>query len=276
MAYTFGAGTGDDINWASQATIMATARSVLVCGWWYPTTLTAGRGIWSAHTTNINGAEIAAATNEIVLRTDNVTTDGQWTTTGAGLTLNTWTFLAFMSSTLNGTPSAAWRVWSGTIDTPPIECTVTQNTAPAGNFTGGAIFYIGNKGTGTVAFQGIIDEVGFCTTAAAAGASTHPFSLAAIGAITDAEALFTYERFIVPYWLGLGWAPAGLVRRNGSSVNTEDASYWSGDMLARVIRYNTATGESSVAPTINGATYSPEDGPRAMLIPSPIFSPRRH
>jgi hypothetical protein len=267
MAYTFGAGTGDDLTWTLQVSMGATARSGLVCGWWYPTTLTATRGLWSAG--NTFGAEIDATTSEIRLRTDN-TTDGQWTTTGAGLATDQWTFLAFMSTQLNTGSAAAWRVWSGTIGTAPQECTVTNAVAPSGNFTGATSFYIGNKGTGALAFQGDIDHVTVISSGAAAVAASNPFSIATNGAITDEQALFTYQRYVLPIWLGQLPTVGGRYAEDSRVAATSgavDTSRLDLRAMPQVMRYqaSVATVFSGVTPTINGATYSQNRGPRPFL-----------
>ena len=75
MAYTFGGATTDDITFASAITIGANSRAALICGWWYPTTLTATRKLWSANSTGIVGAEIDTTTSELRLRSDNTTDD---------------------------------------------------------------------------------------------------------------------------------------------------------------------------------------------------------
>lgn len=260
MSLTFGGATGDDVTWTSGLTLGATTRNNLVCGWWRPTTLTATRRLWSAGT--IFGAEIAAATSEIVLRTDN-TTDGQWTTTGAGLTLNQWQFLAFVASINNTGPAAAWRVWSGTIDTAPIECTVTQNTAPVGNFTGSGSFTIGNAGSaGTVAFQGDIANVAVFTHAAVVGAD-RPFGNAAFGAITATEAQYLYERFVLPFWLGDMTVPNFPNTIAGGSQWTMEFAALDGNAVNQnVLTADNSGGNSFIAATLSGAAASQLMPPR--------------
>jgi len=203
MAWTFGGATNNRVQ-VSQIGTGATLRTGVVAGWWKPTTLTAGRTYWSQG--SIVSARVAATTSEMTLHTDN-TTDGQWTTSGAGVVTGEWQFLAFMLSTLNGTPSAAWRVWRGTNDTPPVEVTVTlpPTTAPAGNFTGTGTFTMGQLGNGTVA---MIGQIGSMVSIAKegtvnAGSSLRgPLKTAAYGAITQDEADVVKERIIWPLWCG--------------------------------------------------------------------------
>lgn len=275
MPYTFGAGTGDDINWAMGMTMGATARLHLVCGWWYPTTLTDTRGLWSAG--NVYGAEINTTTSELRLRTDN-TTDGQWTTTGAALAVNKWSFLAFASSQSNTGPAAAWRVWMGTLDEAPIEITVTSAVAPVGNFTGNATFYIGNKGTGTLAFQGDIANLGYYVSQAAVGDDFNPFTLAAYGAISVADGEWIKERFVDPYYRGLGWCMQGGPRRFfGSASNLDECAFIHLDHaveVAQIYRNGVAATAPSATIVNTGATPSRNGAPLPLRVQSPIMPPK--
>lgn len=259
MAYTFGTNTTDDISWTSSVSVGANSSACLVMGWWYPTTLTATRGLWSSGT--VFGAEVDTTTSEVRLRTDN-TTDGQWTTTGAGLTTNTWTFLAFMNSCNNTGPAAAWRVWAGTGETPPVELTVTQATAPVGNFTGSTAFCTGNKGNaGTLAWQGDIDNLIFVATGATAGATTHPLYVATNGTITNDEALLAYQNFVLPFWRD-GFLSPDL--RRGQSWGADHVPYLTqGSAQITVRRWvgNNAN-DVALAATPNGATSSQNRCPR--------------
>lgn len=272
MAYTFGALTSDNISIAATLTTGANTNACLVMGWWLPTTLTATRGLWSFGT--VFGAEVAGTTSEIILRTDN-TTDGQWTTTGAALTVDTWTFLAFLGSFRNTGPAAAWRVWSGTVDTPPVECTVTQNTAPAGNFTGNGTFTIGNKAsTGTVAWQGDIDQVVFLTVSAAVPGRC-PLPHTGNGNIAQSDADYIYQTLVAPYWLQnetsflqATWTSDGV----GRSV---DLVYWNGDATLPIGRRISRNSSNSieVTPSVGGATVSANASPRRTAISLPPGHP---
>lgn len=257
VSYTFGGATSDDITWSLGPSVGATATAVFVCGWWRPTTLTATRGLWSCG--NTFGAEIDATTDELRLRTDN-TTDGQWTTAGVDLVANEWRYIAFANTCLNGTPSAAWRVWAGGISSAPIECTVTVATSPSGNFTGNANFYIGNKGTGTLAFQGQISDVLVCS------GSTPSFAIAAHGAISNDEAGGIYRRLVWPTWLGIH--DLNITKgANPTATLGQGIDYFSGLYNGIVRRTQQGTGiqQGFVAPTINGATLSEENGPRPYI-----------
>lgn len=257
MSYTCGAATGDDI-----ATVItqlgANSVSCFVAGWWKPTTLTATRGLWSAG--NIFGAEIDTTTSELRLRTDN-TTDGQWTTTGVGLTVNEWKFLAFANSCNNTGPAAAWVVWSGTGDTAPQQVTVTQATAPNGNFTGSTATVLGNKGTGTLAFQGEIGPAVFARHTANAFGYV---PTATVGTITADEADIVYQRLVLPIWSGI-WCPPWL-RQPRLTDNVQTAMLVTSLDYALPIEVDVVTGTGAPfgAITLNGVTLSQERCPRAM------------
>lgn len=257
MPYTFGGGTGDDIVFTANNSIGASSRTALVTGWWRPTTLTTGRGLWSAG--SVCGAEINATTDELLLRTDN-TTDGTWTTTGVDLVVNEWRFIAFFLTCTNTGPAAAWRIWAGNVETAPVAVTVTAGTAPVGNFTGSAAYYAGNKGTGTVAFQGDIADMAWLTTAGGAGATANPFSIAALGACTADEEENIYRRYVLPIWEGKIFE--GLA--NYSQWNTQIDLNYSALLDSSPIIRTPGNGaiSSFVAPTINGATISLNGSPR--------------
>lgn len=272
MAYRFGAGLGDDITWTMATSAGGSSSSILVCGWWYPTTLTATRGLWSCG--NTFGAEIDATTDEIRLRTDN-TTDGQWFTAGVDLVVDNWKFLAFLNTCNNTGPAAAWRVWAGSIESAPIACSITPDVTPVGNFTASASFYIGNRGTGTFAFQGDVGDVGVYATNTGFGAIQHPFSIATAGTITDTEANFVYERFVIPFWLGRGWANSGCLISGAAvaGVTADDVMYACTKNFFQVRRRQTVANSSfsGITPTINNAGWSQNGSPRPLLSDSPYL-----
>lgn len=254
MAYTFGGGTGDDITFTAPTSTGGNGIEGFVAGWWYPTTLTATRGYWSAG--NVFGAEVDTTTSELRLRTDN-TTDGQWTTTGAGITTNKWWFLAFLYTCNNTGPAAAWRVWIGDENTAPVVQTPAVAVAAVGNFTGSTSRTIGNKGTGTVAFQG---DIGWFLCLSNAGLSTtqSPFGILTNGALGVDQETRTESRFVMPLWSGrfpiqnyaLGSLTAAF---SAVHVPLELPSY------GRV--WSSSTSPNPLALTINGATYTQNEPP---------------
>jgi hypothetical protein len=197
MPYLFGGATTDHITWPIGLSTGASATAVFVHGWWLPSVLTATRGLWSIGA--ITGAEVNSTTDELRLRTNN-TTDGQWTTTGVDCVVDEWKFIAFFLSCLNTGSADAWRVWAGDVNTPPAAITLTEAVASSGNFTGDTNFTIGNKSTGSLAYDGRISHVGLVATNATAGVTTNPFGVAAYGAVTAAEEQLILERFVWPAW----------------------------------------------------------------------------
>jgi hypothetical protein len=176
-----------------------------------------------------------------------------------GLTLNQWQFLAFLVTCFNTGPAAAWRVWSGTAEAPPVEVTVTSAVAPVGNFTSGTSWYAGNKGTGTLAFQGEIEWVSFVQDGAALNNSLNRIPLAARGAITNDEAEFVYRRLVLPQWMGQVFPPQAFGSAASGSLSTPVLMDFGGQNSVA------SGGQPSQDPrrsmTINGATLSQNRGP---------------
>lgn len=258
MSYTFGAGTGDDIAVTSALSLGADNTQVLVCGWWYPTTLTATRGYWSAG--NIFGAEVDTTTSEIRMLTDN-TTDGVWVTSGAGITTNKWHFIAWLCATENTTVAGAWRVWVGDENTAPVIQTPTNSTPRNGNYTGSTAVAIGNKGTGVLAFQGDIGWVSII--AASAPGINSPLYIGTSGAIADAEAKLVEERWVLPIWRGrpdpMFCVPTTMA---GSFTAIHMCFCQAGGPAAQ---WSNSTGPGNpLAMTINGATFSDNQPPVRM------------
>ncbi len=257
MAYTVGAGTGDDIAFSTGTTLGADNRSCFVCGWWYPTTLTATRGYWSAG--NTFGAEVDTTTSELRLRTDN-TTDGQWTTTGANITTNKWWFLAFLNATENTGVLSPWRVWVGDVENPPVAVTVTNATAPAGNFTGSSACVIGNKGTGTLAFRG---DVGWSVFIATDSASHLSVTGVNTTGVIDADVEYrAYQSLVLPFWSS---NPDFLQMKPSPTTGQWIILHNTMDFQNRHFRRgHNGTIDMNGAATVNGATLSQQREPRPL------------
>lgn len=202
MSRTFGGATSNNVNFVLPLTIGGTTRMALVAGWWYPTTLTAGRGYWGCGGTV--GAEIGATTSEIVLRTQNATTSGVWTTSGAGIVTNEWVFLAFFGTFLNS--GSRWRIWKGSIDTAPVQVggLATPTTAPSGNLTGQSTIALGNRGTGTtVSWIGDIGNVTVLQQGGSVASIPGPMGISSnYGTITVAEEDQLQNLYVRPIWSG--------------------------------------------------------------------------
>jgi hypothetical protein len=200
MPYTYGGSTGDDANWGGTNAIVADNRISFICGWWRPTTLTATRKLWGSGA--VSGAEVDTTTSQIRLRSDH-TTDGQWTTS-ACLTVNVWTFLAFLGAFETTGPAVAWVVWSGTVETPPAKLTVTSAVTPVGALAGtSANLTIGNStAAGTVAFQGDIDWIYAAVSNEQPAGILNPLGMTANGAISADCEDYVYRRYVMPAWYG--------------------------------------------------------------------------
>lgn len=253
MSYTFGGATADDIVVTSGLAAGGNGTAALFAGWWYPTTLTATRGYCSSG--NVYGMEVDSATDELRFRTDN-TTDGQWTTTGADITVNKWWFIAFLSTQNNTGPAAAFRCWVGTAENAPTEVTVTSAVAPIGNFTGNANRFVGNKGTGTLAFQG---DVGWMTTIGSSAGGTSGLNIGTAGAIADSEAEITLNKWVIPLWLG-----RPVLWPTGNSTLLFNAVHFPLGNGGVVYHFSDDPADlNAIEPTINGATFSHNRPPTA-------------
>lgn len=266
MSYTFGAGNGDDINCPSSVNLGGDNTNGLVCGWFYPTTLTATRGYWSAGVTF--GAEVDTTTSEIRMRTDN-TTDGQWLTSGAGITTNKWWFIAWLAATENTTVNGAWRVWVGDNDVRPTEVTVTNPTVRSGNYTSNGTVYAGNKGTGTLAFQGDIGWISFLTTTVV-GINT-AFGIGTSGVISNGEAELTYNRWVLPLWMGRPDAMKFITATEAASFTVIHMNFEN----QMATRWSHGTTPSTALLTVNGATPSYNAPPTRPPVDWPNMYPLR-
>lgn len=265
MSYTCGASTSDDLA-MTLTTIGGSGINVFVAGWWKPTTLTAACGLWSAG--NIFGAEIDTTTSELRLRTDN-TTDGEWTTTGVGLTVDEWKFLAFAFSCNNTGPAAEWVVWAGTGGTAPTQVTVTQAVAPSGNFIGSTAVVLGNKGTGAFAFQGEIGPTVFARDTASTVLGFVPTATA--GTIAQEGIDVVYYRLVLPIWSGI-WCPPRL---RWPATGSTTAMFVTSLDLAGPLEVDVITsGIGNPFDSIgrNGVTLSQERCPRPMPLQAPVQS----
>jgi hypothetical protein len=269
VACTFGSAATNDVTFAVNLNTGPASSSFLITGWWYPTKLTATRGLFSFG--NTLGAEIGATTSELLIRSAHGTTNGQWTTTGVGLTVNQWQFIAvYMGFAASGTGTAV-KVWSGTTEVQPVACSITNTVTPAGTAAGGTNFYLGNKGTSTtLAFQG---DIGNTFLGMAAGALTGPlgpFNVAAYGTVDANEEEFLKASYVLPVWAGNPFPFRGgdLGFRAGASW---DMYYINMDHIVapRATRFIGSGAAQSAAAifTVDGATKSGQRSPVAANVP---------
>jgi hypothetical protein len=196
MPFTLGGvgGDGDDATWTESASAYGTsARSSLVCGWFFPTALTSGRTLWSFNLTS--RCSIATTTSEIDLFLQR-TTPSQHTTSGLGLVTNKWHFIAVLGSFFNTGVVTNYRVWRGVETDVPSLVTVNITTGGAGNSTGQTIATVGNLGsTGAVCAFGDYGRFDFVTATLASTLCTN-----ATGLISADDESAIFNRLVIPIW----------------------------------------------------------------------------
>lgn len=259
-SYTFGGATTDAVGIDALVTMAADNRQHLVTGWYRPTTLTAGRYLFSLGTGN-SGALIGTPTDELILRANRGTTSSEYTTTGVDLTLDEWRFVAVLSAHENTGTLDAWRVWAGGIETPPVECAVSSSVGGAGNLTNSSTaLTVGNRSGGSVAFRGEIADVRWVVTSAATGTTVHPFLTQTSGVIADDEAAYVLQRFVLPAWECRSW---DLQRGRNLVIQM---GWWPGYQDSPWFRTGTASvADPTAAPTYTGVTVSALGPPRRTL-----------
>jgi len=266
MAYTFGAATSDDITFNTGAFNPSGDGSIfLLTGWWHPTTLTAGRCLWA--TGSRCKASIDAVTTDLVLNSGWTTTDSAHTVP-VDLVVDKWQFLAFLFTSENTGDVVSWRVWAGDLENAPVEKTVTQITAAVGSQSTSSPFTLGNNGsTGTNAFQGDIDDITIHAMNTNVGGTRHVFGVSSAGVITNDNAQFVYERFVLPHWLGQAHRPYGS--QNGGYPNTSGNEQLYSLSLNTLPIVRLAPGSSVINPFIAivpaGGSYSQRRGPRPVV-----------
>ena len=265
MAHTFGANTTDDVNAVIAHGIGVNSSQGFVGAWFYPTTLTAGRGLFSTGTTgDFKVAIDSGDTSQVRLTTDNATTDGEWTIP-AGLAVDTWTFIALFVS-FGSTGTAAVRAWVGTGETPPQEVTVTQVTAPSGTLTSSTTMVIGNVGTGgSLAWQGDIENF-FQMTSNIYSGNCNPLPYTNYAEITDASAALVFHRLVIPFYLGQAF-PRCIQGGPGNDIDVTRLVSLNDDISGTTFSQSWANGTSVTFQvwTRNGTTLSQRRCPRPVM-----------
>jgi hypothetical protein len=265
MPLTFGAATSDfEVVVAGQ--FGSTGQAGLIAGWFYPTTLTAGRYWCSLGPNNATvnwGVKVGTTTSTLQL-VSGTTTPGLWTATAdstvfpSGVTVNQWHFMAALVSIVTG-PTIAWRVWLGTESIAPTPMTIAQNTAPVGTLITASTQVIGNHlaTTGTAAFQGDIGMVSLLQCISGVNA---PLPIASAGTIATDEALLIEQSYVLPLWLG---KHPGHYPRDGATA--ADWIIWENRQAATYIRQQlSATAATAIARTdgtSSGLTVSRREQP---------------
>lgn len=265
MAYTFGAATGDDINFSAQTAWVTSQRQHLVMGWYYPTTLTAGRVYFG--NANTVGLRVGPTTSELRFVTDH-TTDGVWDSSGAGIAVDTWWFIAVYFTGFNTGPTDDVDIWVGTVDTPPVPQSLTLSTSPSGNHVNNGVVAVGNQGSaGTVAFQGDISN--WCHIEESGLNTYTQWALIANGTIDTNSAEQALRRYILPYWQQNEPECYFAKSFGGGTMGMNVALHGGND--PSVYRQGAASNSSVlVTTTANGVTFSDRRVPRPRV--QPLFS----
>lgn len=264
MPYTFGALTNDTMNFVSTtANIFFPNSSNLVCMWFYPTSLTAGRYLWNFVDTNLaggNGVSIDTTTTRLRFQITNTTTH---TLTGVdNITTDRWWFLAVFVLRDQANARDILRAWLGNETQPPLEMTITTS-ATAAPVTATALS-VGNGGNGSLAFIGDIGSTTFLSqrfSGYSAGATAGGiFPLDSISAISQSEADYIYERWVQYFWLGQPRFNY-LMSLSKSTTNNADhiRSYYAPMNGPVYYRYFSDSNTSTIPTpftTITGATLS--------------------
>lgn len=263
MAYLCGAGTSNTLSMTIVQMGGGTASS-FVCGWWKPNTLTAGRVLWAAGANY--GMEIDSVTTELRLKTGNLTTNGEWNTTGVNLAVDEWKFIACISSQASNPGSAVattanWAVWVGTNESIPQEVTVTEAITPVNDFVSSTNLRLGNNLGGASAFQGLLGGALFCRHA---GSIQGIVPTTISGTLTTEGKEVVYNRLILPIWKG-DWRPSWLssLRQNNNQSIALYATFldYVGPIEKDIISGNF---EPFGSVSVSGCTLSQERCPRPM------------
>jgi hypothetical protein len=256
LAYTFGATTTDALSAGLGIGSAGNSSPAFVCGWFNPSTLTATRRYFSFGTTC--GVEVDTTTSELRITTQNATTNGVWTTSGAGIVTSKWQFIAVLFNCNNTGPAATITVWVGDQENRPAAITVNSATAPVGNFTSTSTLFIGNLSAGSVAFQGDIENLTYLAQSAV-GVSTL-FSIATAGTTTATEQQFILERIVLPRWL----SPSKGSFRAGRAIVNCDETVFPLDLSGQGIRRfdGASTFSNVLVNTVGSAAISQARGPR--------------
>lgn len=254
MPYTFGAATTDDITWTAGSSGFGNGVHTFACGWFYPTTLTAGRTYFSYG--NVASLTIAPTTSEFRVITDG-TVDGVWDTTGAGIVVSKWQFIALLATMTATGMAAAFRVWVGDGITRPVAFTPAVVTAPTVAFTGSTSRTVGNKGTGSLAFQG---DIGWAVLAAQANATAlrNPIHQTS-GSISADEELLCYNSLVYPLWRGEWPFELFLGSLNCPTFNVSHVPLYQPGNTCDQVSSNTTV--PPLAVTTNGATQTLNEPP---------------
>jgi len=195
MAASSGAATADRFNMTSSFTVGGNNTSSFWCGWWYPTTLTAGRFYANPPGMNIM---VHTTTSELDLFFSLSTTARRLATSGAGITTGKWYFIAILrSSTVSA--SEVPTVWIGTLDSAPVQQTLTVTVAGSGTTAGGTTMTVVGS-AGSFAWQGYAAD--FLYFSDATNSILNMFGFAPNNTPSADELNRVYSKFVHPCYRG--------------------------------------------------------------------------
>ena len=188
MSASFGGADALSFTLGNGTTTTAVGLTV-IAGWWRPTTLAAGDTYWSAGATAATFLEVASTTSQLSLGVNCATTDGYYTTSDAGIVVNTWQFIA-VAIQASSTSSHFVEFFLGTETSRPRLLGKTTIVAPSGNVT---------AETGLVICGGAI--VGDCLAAQV----SQVYAINGVNettGVTGMDTTFILDRYITPMWEG--------------------------------------------------------------------------
>lgn len=270
MAYTFGGASGDDITWGEVATTWgASGQAGLIAGWYYPTALTTGLALWSSGT--VNRAVIASTTTEIDIFLDR-TTDAQRTTSGLGLAVDTWQFIAILGAFNNTGAVTNYVVWRGFGTEVPSKVTVNTTVAGTGNVNVNATITIGNIGTaGTSSFQGDISRFDFVY-----GTAQTALLTVSDGTIPASDEVLIFNELVIPIWRG---EYPGFYKSGGARNSNVSHIAWDLDMVSLLGQRFRVIPAAGLPPyellPATGAVWTPNSRPIHRMNPAMFTRTRR-
>lgn len=255
MPYTFGAAATD---YASQTVpyYLGTNTVSLVAGWFYPTTLTAGRVLWAtASGGQPNQLEIDTTTTQLRFTGSGNTTRGAYTLAGDPITVERWWFYAFAISRSGSNETIL--AWLGNETSAPTPMTITTVTPHSGSYTAVVTTFFGNlNATATQAFQG---DIGPITIIAHNNNTLGPLLITAAQSFGTNERDMIQRSIVTPIWNGT----IDLRSLYGNLNQTNGQQWPMNDSTSRQLRRESTSLVTTSSLTISGPTVSQSRAPFA-------------
>lgn len=255
MPYKFGTAATDYVSQTVPYYLGSNTVS-LVAGWYYPTTLTAGRVLWANTTGGFpNQLEIDTTTTQLKLTTSGNTVRGVYTLAGDPITVNKWWFVAIASA--RTTTSDSLVAWLGDETTPPTPMTVTTVTAHSGSSVGVVVTFFGNlNAASSLAFQG---DIGPMTIIAHNNNTLGPLLITSTQTFGTNERDMIQQSIVTPIWNG-----TIDLRSLYGNLNQTNGQHWPmNDPTSRQLRRESVSAITTASLTISGPTVSQTRAPFA-------------